>query len=201
MIGDGDGGAGCTNLNPQLQCGYFLSPGSYAIGHGSQSATNAGLVGMVTTTNGAGGPVPGGHGYHYPAGSRSVEVHKYVRMDGTNSNSGQRRHRGRGWKTVSYAMSQAQPGWIVHVATGNYTRASGETFANAYDIKDGGILVPEGVRLRGADPAKTVLDAGRVVYGRVLYARWPSAAVDGFTLRSGYAWGRAAPCTARGHDQ
>ncbi|MCG9892380.1 MAG: DUF1565 domain-containing protein [Thermosynechococcaceae cyanobacterium MS004] len=60
------------------------------------------------------------------------------------------------FKTISYALTQAQPGTVVQVASGLYTQQSGETFP---------LVVPKGVTVQGSEfnqgSTVTVVGGGR----------------------------------------
>lgn len=68
------------------------------------------------------------------------------------------------YKTITFAISQAQPGTIIQLAAGNYDKNSGETFP---------LLLKEGVTLRGDDSSKgqAILITGGGFYTSRTFAR------------------------------
>lgn len=68
------------------------------------------------------------------------------------------------YKTITFALSKAQPGTIIQVATGNYSKDTGETFP---------LLLTQGVTLRGDESTKGqgILITGGGFYTSRTFAR------------------------------
>ncbi|NJN91497.1 MAG: DUF1565 domain-containing protein, partial [Leptolyngbyaceae cyanobacterium SL_5_14] len=101
-----------------------------------------------------------------PANARVVYVNPTLGTDGPSSGS-----ESAPFRTISYAMQQAQPNTVIQLAPGSYTRDTGEVFP---------IVVRPNVILRGDESTKgqTVLIIGSGSYAS------PSFAVQNVTIRA-----------------
>lgn len=142
-------GTDIINDNPLFEYGHYLSAGSPCIDAGTGTAVNAGLDGRYTQV----GATDSGTvdlGYHHGAGISFALADLYVATNGVDLAS-------RGTtaanplKTITYALSLAEPATTIHLAAGVYSVAHGE----AFPIR---VTCP-GVRIMGADAQATVIDA------------------------------------------
>jgi parallel beta-helix repeat protein len=85
-----------------------------------------------------------------PASATVIYVNPQTGTDSTGAGSTEANP----YKTITYALSQAQPGTVIQLAPGNYTSETGEVFP---------LAIPQGVTLRGEESTKgqnTVITGG-----------------------------------------
>ncbi len=174
----GTSGDGVIHDDPGFVYGYYLKTNSLCIDAGGDSAAAVGLAGwhaQAFQTDAATVDL----GYHKPYGVTLAE--RFVdasRPDDTGDGSTQ----GTAYKTLTRALADAETGWTLHVAAGEYNRANGEQFPLVIDSKT--------VRIIGADPATTLLDAGTATPRRRVMVVWhsgPGGLLSNLTFANGSA--------------
>lgn len=180
LIGDGsfNGTNGCLKADPLLTRGYYLSStatggenDSPAIGAGSQTVADAGLVGWTTSIDGA--PYQGAVslGFHYPPGSTAGPALYVDIVNGDDSNDGL--SPATALKTIKTALPMVRHGTVVNVAPGSYSRSAG-------DLPP--FNIPDGVDLIGAGWTNTTIYANGA-NGSFQITGAVRSKVSGFTVR------------------
>ena len=148
-IGNGErvGINGNILVNPRFEMGFYLAAGSLCRDAGSRTVGDAGLTGKTTMTNATADTGTVDLGYHYSGVHPLPDL--YVSTAGTNTNAGT--SWATAFRTVGRALSAADIGTRIHVATGVYDVAGGETFPLVFDTA--------GVLLVGTNRDNTVLYA------------------------------------------
>jgi hypothetical protein len=142
------GNNGNISADPVFERGFYLGEGSASTNAGTGTAADWGLEGRTTRAAGTPSSGPVDQGYHFASGLDWATADFYVSPDGSDANSGTN------WieafATVSHAVSQAQDGTRIHLATGDYnnTGVAVESFPIALRQR-------WGVQLLGADAAQT----------------------------------------------
>ena len=146
-------GNSCTNTEPYLWGGYFLSSiaagqanNSPCINAGSRTAAAAGLTNYTTQLNGTLDSGIVDIGFHYVGGT-SGGTNYYVNV-GTGNDSNAGTNSTTAFKTITKAMTVAQHGSVVNVAAGSYVFGV-ETFP---------ILPADGVYLLGSSYTNCIID-------------------------------------------
>ncbi len=151
-VGDTDFGNNNLNTDPLLEYGYYLNTNSPCIGKGSAAADTLGMEPFTTRTDGQtyAPDQTVDMGYHHSTGFDLTYADIYVATDGDDGNSGTNVLQP--VATLTHALSLARAGTRVHVTTGTFNVASGESFP---------LVIPPyaGIRIIGADRDATILDA------------------------------------------
>jgi PKD repeat protein len=137
--------------DPRFVRGLYLHPDSSSRNKGSDDASVFGLDTFTTQTNGVadGGTVD--LGYHYANGLLPAYADLYVAEGGNDTNGGATP--GDALRTVTRALALARDGTHIHVGTGLYNPAAGETFPL--------VMARPGLHLVGAGRDATSLDANK----------------------------------------
>ncbi len=147
--GDSNGVAGCLSADPLFQYGYYLGAGSPCVDAGSVTAAAAGLAGYTTRTDGTADSGQVDLGYHYAGAFSTTYADLYVATNGDNANTGTTSLQP--FRTITKALSVAQDGSHIHIASGSYTNGS-ETFPLVGDNK-------WGLQLLGTNCNTTIINA------------------------------------------
>jgi len=144
----------CISVDPLFEYGFYLHPDSPCVDAGSMTAAAAGLDGRTTRIDGTPDSGDVDLGYHYPSGFSLTYADIYVANDGDDDdNSGLAENDA--FATIGKALSVARDGSRIHIAAGDYTKDTGESFPLVLTEK-------VGVQILGADRATTIVDAAGV---------------------------------------
>ncbi len=148
--GVNEGNDGCIRADPLFERGYYLAPGSPCVDAGAGTAADWGLDALTTRADGVPDSGAADMGYHHAAGLVFDAADLYVAPDGDDANGGGSPEQA--FRTITKALAVARDGDQIHVAAGDYTRASGEVFPLT-------LAGRTGVWLLGTNRAATVIDA------------------------------------------
>lgn len=179
--GDNDGVDGCIQADPFFSYGWYLESGSLCVNGGTGTAVSAGMSSLTTSTNGIADSGNVDMGYHYESGI-AASANLYVATTGNNTNSGQ--SAGQALRSLTYAISVAEPGAHIHVGAGTYTNDV-ETFPITIDVS--------GLHIIGAGMGQTVIKApGNPTQARVITLTDASfIRLEGLSITGGYVVGNA----------
>jgi hypothetical protein len=174
--GDSNGVNGCISTDPFFEYGYYLGTNSLCVNAGSTSAAAAGLSNRTTRADGQPDTGLVDLGYHYGTAANMEYADIYVVPAPTGNDGNTGTNPAAPLATITKALSLAQNGTRIHVASGTYSGGS-ETFPLTISGK-------ANVQLLGAGRETTVINAsGR---GRVLTLyNAANARVEGLTLTGG----------------
>jgi hypothetical protein len=117
-VGTTNFGGNNISADPRFEYGHYLATNSPSVNAGSDTAANLGLSARTTRADGAGDTGTVDMGWHYAAGPDLTYADIYVAPapDGNDGNGGTNANQA--LRTVTKALSLAQDGSRVHVASG-----------------------------------------------------------------------------------
>ena len=153
-VGSGSfaGSNGNIGGDPLFVRGLYLDDGSPCRDAGVVTAAAFGVAALTTHTNGVADDGVVDLGYHYEEGLSPDFVDLYVAEDGNDAQAGATP--AAPLRTVTRALALARDGTHVHVGTGTYTAASGETFPL--------VMNRPGLHVVGAGAEQTTFNAGEL---------------------------------------
>lgn len=156
---DGDTGTGCIHADPQFDRGFYLAAGSPCVDAGSQTAANAGMNARTTRADGTADIGIVDLGYHATGGTGDATVDLYVTASGSDATGDG--SASNPYRSITKALTELPDWGTVHIGSGVYTAASGETFPFVLNNRIGLSFI-------GAGAGATVLDNARTEGHRIL---------------------------------
>jgi hypothetical protein len=146
---------GCTSADPLFEFGYYLGAGSPCVNAGTNNASDYGLDGRTTRTDGTADTGRVDMGYHYAGGFDTSYADIYVSASAGNDGSASSgTNSATPLKTIGKAISLARDGSRIHIAAGQYTNGV-EAFPLVLGDKTG-------VQLLGTNAALTVISGSGI---------------------------------------